>query len=163
VASTICPGCGLTLTSDQIGLDDRFQASYACRQLYDELSAYTLTLHDLDFTHQLVVDVYQAQHPGEPAKPIGIAFALAGLCLVVEHNYTGKEVQKVHMRMARKKRAWPEFALPTENAATTVLDVVQSPDDRRRDMIEKWSTSVWCIWRSEHHKVRALIREHVAL
>jgi hypothetical protein len=151
------------LESDYAGTDDKFFASNACRDLYDELSAYTLTLHDQDFTHQLVVDAYRAQHAGGGAKPIGVVFALAGLCLVNEHDYSGKDVQRAHMRMARARRPWPEFALPTEEASMTVLDVLQTGVDARRDAIKKWSAAVWEVWNSEHERVRTLIREHLSL
>jgi hypothetical protein len=36
----MCPGCGLLLPSADGQLDDRYHASSACRQLYDELTAY---------------------------------------------------------------------------------------------------------------------------
>ncbi len=41
----MCPGCGLSLPSAEEQLDDRYNASSACRQLYGELTAYTLSFY----------------------------------------------------------------------------------------------------------------------
>jgi hypothetical protein len=67
---SICPGCGLRLESDDQSLNDRYNASNACWQLYGKLSAFTLSLRDPDFIHQLMVDTYAAQHSGPNVKPI---------------------------------------------------------------------------------------------
>ena len=66
----ICPGCGLSLNSNDLTLDSIYNASCACRKLYDELSAFTLSIGDSEFIHQLVVDSYAAQHTGPDVKPI---------------------------------------------------------------------------------------------
>jgi hypothetical protein len=63
--NNICPGCGLERESPETGFDDRFNASRACRHLYDELSCFTLNQADPDFTHQLIVDTYCDQHVGQ--------------------------------------------------------------------------------------------------
>lgn len=63
------------------------------QQMYNQLAFYTLSHPDkIFFIHQLVVDAYTAQHADAQTKPIAITFALAGLYLVVEKNYTGKQV-----------------------------------------------------------------------
>src|SRR5579872_5875250 len=139
----ICPGCGLNLPSAEEQLDDRYNASSACRELYGELSAYTLTLHDADFIHQFAVDAYGAQHAGASVKPIGLAFALAGLYLAFEHNYTGRQVQKAHTLVARTAKQWPHFRLPEEKASLTVLDVLKTPEHERSDMLREWGKAVW--------------------
>ena len=87
----MCPGCGLILPSADEQLDDRYHASSACRQLYDEMSAYTLALRDAYFLPQLALDTYTAQHAGAGIKLIGLTFALVTLYLVFEHNYTGRQ------------------------------------------------------------------------
>src|SRR6266568_4006198 len=108
----ICPGCGLDLPpSVEIPIDDGFNASAECRQLYAELSAYTLSLQDPEFIHQLACDAYAAQHGKTPMKPIQFTFALAGLYLMFEHNYTGRQVQRAHMLLAKQSKQWPTFQM----------------------------------------------------
>jgi hypothetical protein len=58
----MCPGCGLMLPSAEEQLDDRYRASSACRQLYDELSAYTLSLQDAGFLHQFADVLNTPEH-----------------------------------------------------------------------------------------------------
>lgn len=70
---------------------------------YHELQCYTLAHGDVEFIHQHVVDVWAAQHADETTKPIGLAFALVGLYLHVERGVSGRQVQRVHMALARRK------------------------------------------------------------
>ncbi|OLB29569.1 MAG: hypothetical protein AUF64_06070 [Chloroflexi bacterium 13_1_20CM_54_36] len=161
----VCPGCGVQLASENEKLDDQFHASAACRALSYELSYYTLSLQDSDFIHQLVVDTYAAQHVGPQVKPITIAFALVGLYLVCEKQYTGKHVQHTHMVLAtaNHSKIWPQFSLPTTKAFLTVQDVVHSPDKTKQEMITNWCQSVWQIWKPEREKVMALLNRYVSL
>jgi len=95
----ICPGCRLKLKSKQLLPSSRFNASGACYKLFTDLSGYTLSNNDDRFMHQLIVDAYSAQHAGGNTKNITVIFALIGLCLVIEHQYTGRQVQLIHMKI----------------------------------------------------------------
>ncbi|HEY4385235.1 MAG TPA: DUF5946 family protein [Ktedonobacteraceae bacterium] len=159
----ICPGCGLRLPSAEEQLDDRYNASFACRQLYDELTAYILSLQDAYFIHQFAVDAYTAQHAGPAIKPIALTFALAGLYLAFEHNYTGKQVQKAHTLLAATPKRWPQFQLPEEKASLTILDVLNTLENARNDMRRQWGKAVWKIWKSGHTKVVELVHERLAV
>jgi hypothetical protein len=156
-----CPGCGLILPSAEEQLDDRYYASSACRQLYDELSAYTLTLQDADFPHQFAVDTYAAQHAGDSVKPISITFALVGLYLACEHNYSGRKVQEAHMLLARTPKQWPRFRIAEAKASLTVLDVLNTPERERNDMLRQWEKAVWRIWESEQTRVAEFVQERL--
>src|SRR5215468_1872600 len=124
------------------------------RDQYYELSCYTLAHGDPSFIHQHIVDAYTAQRASETSKPISVAFALIGLYLAVEENRSGKEVQRIHMKLARKRRQWPRFALPQERGAVTASDVLAAPaGDRRDDMIRQWCASVWAAWAASHTQV----------
>src|SRR5438067_4814515 len=94
------------------------------RQAYDELSAYTLTQGNIAFIHQHVVDAYGIQQAHDERKPIRIAFGLVGLYLHVEKGLTGRQVQMVHMALAKKKQTWPTFALPEHPGSMTAIDVM---------------------------------------
>ena len=157
--NSICPGCGLIVQSADQTPDDRYNASFACRQLYDQLSAFTQSLGDTAFIHQLVVDSYTAQHFGPKIKPIGISFALIGLDLVFEHGYSGKAVQLAHMQIARTRHQWPVFVPPAQKGTLTVMDVV--PDlntENYQDRIYRWGKSVWQQWNLEHEYIEGLIK-----
>ena len=94
---------------------------------YNELCYYTLAHRDPSFIHQYVVDAFAAQYADEQTKPIKLTFALVGLYLHVEKQFSGKLVQRVHMDLAQQKRLWPSFALPNARGALTAADVLAVP------------------------------------
>ncbi len=122
---------------------------------YDELSYYTLAHPDPKFIHQHIVDAYAAQHADENTKPITLAFALVGLYLYLEKNYTGKETQKAHMLLARKRKDWPRFKRPQGRGTFTVADVLKFPPGPARDeAIRNWCASVWGAYEKVHEEVK---------
>ena len=101
----------------------------ACQELYDKLAFYTLSKTEPFFIHQLAVDAYAAQHPYQTSeKTIKLAFALIGLYLFSEKNYTGRQVQLAHMQLANTKRAWPTFTAPKDKGGITIADVIKVPE-----------------------------------
>ena len=130
---------------------------------YNELCAYTLAhaLGDASFIHQHVVDAFAAQHATSRSKPIGITFALVGLYLHVERHFSGRQVQRVHMQLARKKDGWPAFALPQNRGSVTVVDVMAMPAGPERDRaINTWCESVWEAYQSSRHIVLEILKRH---
>ena len=132
------------------------------REAYDEICAYTLTHGDPGFIHQHVVDAWAAQHATKDGKPIGITFALAGLYLHIECHYSGRAVQRVHMQMAKQKRTWPNFVLPTNRGPVTALDVLAAPPGDERDRaIHSWAESVWRAFADSNRQiVIGLLKEY---
>lgn len=132
-------------------------ASAGCLSVKDELSFHTLGHGGADFIHQLLVDAYAAQHATLASKPITTAFALIGLFLFAERGFTGKEVQRAHMALARRPRSWPRFEPPQSRGALTVADVAAVPAGEGRDAILKlWAKSVWSAWGKDHARVEQL-------
>ena len=127
---------------------------------YNALCAYTLGRGDSTFIHQHVVDAFAAQRADERTKPIALTFALVGLYLHVERGFSGRQVQRVHMALAKRKREWPGFPLPPERGQVTVFDVLAVAEGRERDMmIDTWCASVWDAYRENHHSVVELLRQ----
>ena len=128
---------------------------------HDRLCAWTLTLGDADFVHQHVVDAHMLQHATPETKPIGIAFALAGLCLHLHHGYTGRAVQEAHMKMGRAGGPWPVFALPEQRGDVTAADVVAVPTGPERvAAIDGWCEAVWKPWSGQRGDVEAFLRSY---
>lgn len=156
--AVICPGCGLLVPATGATAPERSCASGECFERYGELSAYTLSLRDPEFLHQLVVDAYAAQHAGPPSKPLTTCFALVGLCLVCEHGLSGRAVQRAHRLLAEEKRDWPHFAPPPSERSLTVANVLEAPPGLTRNQaVRRWTESVWNIWHGQHSQVRALV------
>jgi hypothetical protein len=133
-------------------------------EAYRTLCAYTLTRGDPDFIHQHVVDAWAAQHASEKSKPIGVAFALVGLYLHVEHQFTGRQVQRAHMTLARDRRPWPVFMLSEDRGTMTVIDVMVAPEGAERDgAIHAWCASVWGALSESRNRVQVMLKQHSIL
>ena len=158
----VCPGCGVQLPALDDGVTiPQVNASAECQRLCHELSLYTLSHGDPFFIHQVAVDAYAAQHAGPLSKPITIAFALVGLCLLLERGYTGKAVQRAHMRFANQSKRWPSFDPPAHRGSITVADVLRAvPGTERDTAIMQWATSVWMAWERAHPALRTLIEKY---
>ena len=130
------------------------------QETYDELSCYSLTHGDPEFIHQHVVDAFMAQTADQSTKPIGITFALIGLYLHLEKNYTGKQVQLAHMALASRRKDWPKFDLPKARGEIRVAEVLNQPPGEKRDaMLHEWCGSVWQAYAESHSRVRAIFAE----
>lgn len=160
-----CPGCGVELPDRRLAACDTFRASGECWELYGELSAYTLSLMDRDFIHQLCTDSYAAQHSGESVKPITTVFALVGLHLAVERGFTGRQVQRAHMVLARRtgrRVEWPRMDPPPRVGEVTVLTVMRArAGDERAARIRDWASDVWKSWADQHERIRAICQDWI--
>jgi hypothetical protein len=130
------------------------------QELYNELAFYTLELRDPEFSHQHIVDAFAVQHAGPESKPIAIVFGLIGLYLHLEKNFTGRQVQRAHMRLAQRRKHWYAPALPAETrAAIRVGDVAAAPPGLDRNaMIRRWCEAVWQDWHHARPEIAALAR-----
>jgi hypothetical protein len=129
-------------------------------EAYNELCGYTLTHTDPSFIHQHVVDAFAAQNANEQTKPIKLTFALIGLYLHVEKQFSGKEVQRAHQFLARRKKSWPHSPFPHDQGSVTAEDVIAVPAGTKRDKaIHNWCVAVWAEFRESHRAVRELLDE----
>ena len=130
--------------------------------LFRELSFYTLDHPDPAFLHQNSVDAFTAQHADAGTRPIAVAFALIGLYLHLEKNFTGRQVQLAHTRMARRRKQWPRFPLPTQPTSITVAGVLAAAPGPARDaMISAWCATVWGVWQPSRPQISALAKSEL--
>ena len=129
------------------------------RSAYDEVYVYTMGRPGFILQH--VVDAYGAQTATSDSKPIAVVFALIGLYLHVEKHFSGRQVQKVHTQLARRKRAWPVVDLPSDRGDLTVADVLAAPAGPDRDRsIDAWCASVWNAFHGSRPQILSLLREY---
>jgi hypothetical protein len=127
---------------------------------YDALCAYTLSRGDREFIHQHVVDAFAAQSADGRSKPIGVTFALVGLFLLVERGWSGRQVQRAHVRLARSRRSWPVFRLPPDRGSMTVSDVMAAPAGREREhAIRAWCATVWAAFADSRERIVGLLHD----
>jgi Family of unknown function (DUF5946) len=132
------------------------------QEAFYELCYYTTAHLDPNFIHQYVVDAFAAQTADKKTKPITLTFALIGLYLHLEKNFTGKQVQQAHMQLARHKKSWPHFKLPEKRGDITVYEVIDTDDSVIRDkLIIKWCESVWAAYEDYHTGVINLVKREL--
>ncbi|WP_218105028.1 MULTISPECIES: DUF5946 family protein [Methanobacterium] len=68
-------------------------------------------------------------------------------------------MQIAHVKLAKHRKEWPKFDLPTFRGNITVYDVLDAPRGPERDeMIHKWCISVWDAYSGSHKKVANLVQ-----
>ncbi|MCE1253571.1 MAG: DUF5946 family protein [Anaerolineae bacterium] len=128
---------------------------------YNELCCYTLAHSDSSFIHQHVVDAFAAQTADKNTKPIKLTFALAGLYLHVEKQFSGRQVQLAHMKMGQEKQQWPVLSLPADRGVITVANVLATPAGPERDkMIHQWCISVWDAFSENRQVISSLLSKY---
>jgi hypothetical protein len=132
------------------------------QQLFEELCAYTLSLRDPFFLHQNAVDAFAAQHVEEDTKPIKTVFALLGLYLTLEKEFTGRQVQLAHMRVAKHRKDWPKLPPTPESATIAVASVLAAElGPSRNGAIRKWCEAVWQTWQPHREVIVRLAQDEL--
>ena len=129
------------------------------RAAYDEVYVYSMGRPGFILQH--VIDAFAVQTPNNESKPISVVFGLVGLYLHVEKQFSGRQVQRVHMELGRAKREWPPIHLPEDRGAITVADVLAASAGPERDLaIDNWCSSVWTAFSANRQTIIALLREY---
>lgn len=129
------------------------------RAAYDEVYVYTMGRPGFILQH--VVDAFAVQTANQDTKPISVVFGLVGLYLHVEKQFSGRQVQEVHMKLGQRKREWPKINFPKDRGSMTVVDVLAMPSGPERDKaIDNWCQSVWISFGSNRPTIATLLREY---
>ena len=129
------------------------------RAAYDEVYAYTMGRPGFILQH--VVDAFAVQTANDESKPIGVVFGLVGLYLHVEKQFSGRQVQRVHMELGRRKKEWPRVHVPENRGSVTVADVLAAPAGLERDKaINNWCQSVWTAFSANRQTIISLLRDY---
>lgn len=129
------------------------------RAAYEEVYVYTMGRPGFILQH--VADAFTLETATPDTKPIALVFGLAGLYLHLERQFSGRQVQEMHMKMARFKRAWPNILLPEDRGSVSVLDVLAAPPGPGRDSaIDDWCRSVWSAFAGNRRAIVSLMREY---
>lgn len=128
------------------------------RVAYDEVYVYTMGRPGFILQH--VVDAFAVQTANDESRPIGVVFGLVGLYLHVEKQFSGHQVQRVHMELGRRKREWPRVYLPDDRGSMTVADVLAASAGPERDVaINNWCRSVWTAFSTNRQTIISLLQE----
>jgi hypothetical protein len=131
--------------------------------LFNELAYYTLSHPEPGFIHQHVVDAQAAQQADERTKPMKVVFALAGLYLFLEKDFSGRQVQLMHMRLAKRRKQWPRLPLPSgpRGEITVAAVMAADPGPARDEIIRAWCRSVWETWQESRPQIVSLLKQEL--
>jgi hypothetical protein len=156
---TRCPGCGLETALDDGPTHAYIGASSGCWAVYGEVLAREYSDPELMAIHQLTVDAYAAQHPGEPGRRSAqsVWLHLATLSLVLELGHDPAAGPAVHRQLVRR-REYPWLEPPQPLGTLTVAHVqAAAGGDEHVQRVREWARDVWEAWRPHHATIRSWV------
>ena len=156
-----CVGCG-AMVPDVEGPTHRYiGASPGCWAVYGELAEKEAGDFRFMRYHQLTVDAYCAQHPGEPSPQAirSVAVHLVGLYLQLERGLHPEGLYAARQRIASLGKSgkldlvWLEP--PASIGEITVLHVRETKEPTEYgERARLWAESVWEAWFVQQETVR---------
>jgi hypothetical protein len=150
-----CPQCGAVVAGVDGPVHAYVPSAPGCWAAFGELQADELQRFGRHPAHDLVVDAYMAQHPGDGSDRRdrqSVFVHLIGLCAVLERGWpTGRRL------LSRRTGERPEYArlVRHEPGELTVTDMMGAADaDQYGARARAWAESVWRSWAPEHERIR---------
>jgi Family of unknown function (DUF5946) len=157
-----CPGCGALLPRADGPRHPYLGASAGCWRRYGEVLAREFEDPTVfAAAHQLSVDAYAAQHPGQRERRAiqSVAVHLMGLCLWFEHGLDPALGPRFKRNMIRRAAvAWLEP--PASIGSLTVLSVLSAvTPDEHVAAVKAWARDVWHAWSVHHQTIGSWLAE----
>ncbi len=154
----ICSGCGVALPLEDGPTHPYMLGSAACWRGYGELLATQYSSPQRMRFHQLIVDAYAAQHPGEddPRAVQSVAIHLMTLALFIDRGVDPALGTQLHKQMVARP-AFHRLRRPgeaTEGALTFQHVPLDGGVVLARERAYEWARSVWASWTPHHDVVR---------
>ncbi len=153
-ATANCFSCGAEVPAVEGPTHDYMLSSPGCWQMYGEVLAREYQDPTYTSRHQLTVDAYAVQHPGDgsPAATRSLHLHLTSLCMVFEHGSQPIEARRLVKRLAEDGFD-PEWLEPPEVLGEVTVADVHVAEDAQAHLaaVERWARSAWQAW-SGHHE-----------
>ena len=153
-AEIACLGCGARVPDVEGPTHRYLGASPGCWAVFGEVLAREYSDFRYGRAHQLAVDAYAAQHPGEPSPQTiqSVAVHLLSLYWILERGRSASEAARGRQRVAVRKSDFVWLAPPSSPGEITVVDVqAAASPEAHLERAHDWARSVWDAW-SEHHE-----------
>jgi hypothetical protein len=145
----ICPGCGTLFPTSEGPTHAYIGASAGCWAVFGEVVAREYSDFRYGAIHQLTVDTYAVQHPGEPSRRArqSVALHLISLYLQLERGYGPERARDALKRAADSGKDYAWLDSPARIGELSILDVykAKSPEEHSQ-LVEEWARSVWKSW-----------------
>jgi len=132
------------------------RSSAACWAAYGEVLARSFQDPDRREVHQLAVDAFAVQHPGDPGRreAQSVAIHLMTLCMVIEEGLDPCRGPALHKQMVHRP-VFHRLKPPTDRGEVTAADVASAGDaDAHVERVRQWADSAWRAWQDHHETVR---------
>ena len=153
----ICPGCGAIFPASDGPTHAYIGSSAGCWAIFDEVVAREYSDFRYGSIHQMTVDTYAVQHPGEPSRKSSqsVALHLISLYLQLERGYDPERARGALKRAADSGKDYTWLDPPARIGELTILDVygAQTPKEHH-NLVEEWARSVWESWSLYHDTIR---------
>ncbi len=158
-----CPGCGVVLPAVERPAHPYMTSSSACWEGYAALLAVQYASPERMAFHQLVVDAFAAQHPGEddPRAIQSVAIHLMTMGMFLEDGVDPALGTSLHRRMAERPvfhRLQRQAVLPAERLTWKHMPL-HGPGSTARARAYAWARSVWAEWEPHHATVRGWLQQ----
>lgn len=151
-----CPGCGARFDSVDDATHGYMTSSPACWNAFNEILAREFQDPAYFSVHQLSVDAYAVQHPGDPADRCAVQSVnlhLTSLYVILElkRDFAAARYALKTLAMNFKNEFRP--LSPPAAYDMTVKDVLKATSAGEHcACVRDWATAVWNA-RSDHHDV----------
>lgn len=152
-----CLGCG-ALVPQMTGPTHRYMASApGCWSVYGEVLAREYSDPPYAARHQLTVDAYAIQHPGQPSRQSiqSVAVHLISLCLILERDLAPPRARQAIQKISRDRVQFAWLTPPATRGAVTVAEVHGAEAVAEHlERVSAWAESAWAAWAMHHATVR---------
>lgn len=153
-----CFSCGAVVPETDGPTHEYMLSSPGCWAVYGEVLAREYRDPAYMARHQLTVDAYAVQHPGEPTSSSArrsVHVHLASLCAQLELGLGGADATRLLQRLGAEASEPKWLEPPGDLGDVTVADVHRTRDVQAHlDAVERWARSAWEAWSLRHELVR---------
>lgn len=158
-----CFSCGARVPESDVAPPDHVHASPGCWAVYGEVLAREYQNPALMANHQLTVDAYALQHPGdgkaERAARRSVYLHLIGICAVLEQELPAYRATDLIKEVAESGIEPRWFEPPGELGEVTVDDVHVAGPTGHLEAVERWARSAWEAWSDHHGEIRRQVQD----
>jgi hypothetical protein len=153
-----CPQCGALVADVDGPVHAYVPGAPGCWAAFGELQASELQRFGGHPAHDLVVDAYMAQHPGDGSDRRdrqSVFVHLIGLCAVLERGWpTGRRLLS---QRTGERTEYPRLVRDGPGELS-VTDLVGAADaDQYGARARAWAESVWRSWEPEQERIRTAL------
>ncbi|MGH9624098.1 MAG: DUF5946 family protein [Bryobacteraceae bacterium] len=153
--SQVCPGCQANLPPIDGPTHGYMESSPACWAKFGKLLVREYSDYRYMAAHQLTVDAYAIQHPGQPSPQSiqSVCVHLVSLYASLERDISFARVPALRKRCAHSN-AFLWLEPPASRGSLTVLHALsaQTPGEHMQ-RVREWAQICWDAWAAHHSRV----------